>query len=262
MDRCFVIQPFDKGKFDQRYKDSFKQAIEAAGLEPYRVDSDMSVRVPIEDIEKRIRESVVCFADISIDNPNVWYELGYAFACGKDVVMVCSDEREGNFPFDIAHKFIIRYQTRSKSDFSDLEKQITSKLIALSKSSKTASTLNEAPVVAQEGLTSNEIALLIFIAESSFSSEDTISIYNLKSEMGKAGYTDIATSVAFRSLRRMGMIETLMTSDYNSNEYVACLLTDKGEDWLLSNQDKLIYRKGEQKAPVVDLNADDDDLPF
>jgi hypothetical protein len=46
MEKCFVIQPFDKGKFDQRYEESYKLAIENGGLEPYRIDSDLAVRIP------------------------------------------------------------------------------------------------------------------------------------------------------------------------------------------------------------------------
>src|SRR5687767_12595358 len=99
MGTCFVIQPFDKGKFDKRFTDVFKPAIEKANLVPYRVDEDSSVRVPIETIEKGIRQSHLCFADITLDNPNVWYELGYAFACNKDVILICSDERKTDFPF-------------------------------------------------------------------------------------------------------------------------------------------------------------------
>ena len=37
---CFMIQPFDRGKFDKRYEDVFKAAIEETGLEAYRVDND------------------------------------------------------------------------------------------------------------------------------------------------------------------------------------------------------------------------------
>jgi hypothetical protein len=45
MPRCFVIQPFDKGPYDKRYKDVQVPAITDAGLEPYRVDEDPSVTV-------------------------------------------------------------------------------------------------------------------------------------------------------------------------------------------------------------------------
>jgi len=91
MPTCFVNQPFDNGKFDKRYADTFYPAIEESDREPYRVDQDPRVAIPIEAIEEGIRDAAICFADITTDNPNVWYELGYAFAAGKAVVMVCSE---------------------------------------------------------------------------------------------------------------------------------------------------------------------------
>ena len=63
MPRCFVIQPFDNGRFDKRYRDVFGPAIEAAGLEPYRADRDPGVSIIIEEIESRIRDADVCLAD-------------------------------------------------------------------------------------------------------------------------------------------------------------------------------------------------------
>ena len=75
MPRCFMIQPFDGGqRYDKRYEDVFEPAIRDAGLEPYRVDRDPSVSVPIENIERDIKTSAVCLAEISTDNPNVWFE--------------------------------------------------------------------------------------------------------------------------------------------------------------------------------------------
>jgi nucleoside 2-deoxyribosyltransferase len=98
MPTCFVIQPFDQGKFDKRYRQTFSPAIIAAGLTPYRVDEDAGVEVPIEAIEKGIQGATICLADITTDNPNVWYELGYAMAIGRQVVMICSTEREERYP--------------------------------------------------------------------------------------------------------------------------------------------------------------------
>ncbi|WP_211225001.1 hypothetical protein [Spirosoma spitsbergense] len=118
MRTCFVAQPFDGDKFDLRYSDVFEPAIKNAGLEPYRVDKDPSVEIPIEEIESRIKTAEIILVDITLDNPNVWYELGYAFACKKDVVMVCcSDERIGRFPFDIQHRSILPYKAGSRSNF-------------------------------------------------------------------------------------------------------------------------------------------------
>jgi hypothetical protein len=72
MERCFVIQPFDRDVFDGRYKDTFKLAIEEAGFEPYRVDEDPGSSIPIDDIEKGIREAAVCFAEMETPVENVW----------------------------------------------------------------------------------------------------------------------------------------------------------------------------------------------
>ncbi len=72
MSTCFVIQPFDSGKFDKRFKETFAPAIQAAGLEPYRVDQDSKADVLIHSIKDGIRAAAVCLADITMDNPNVW----------------------------------------------------------------------------------------------------------------------------------------------------------------------------------------------
>ena len=103
MGRCFVIQPFDEGGFyDRRYAEVLAPAVRGAGLEPYRVDRDPSADVPIETIESEIQSAAACIAGISEDNPNVWYELGYAMAARKDVVLLSSAARK-RYPFDIQH---------------------------------------------------------------------------------------------------------------------------------------------------------------
>lgn len=259
MEKCFVIQPFDNDKFDKRFVDIFEPAILNAGFEAYRIDKDLSVRIPIDEIEKGISESAICFAEITSDNPNVWYELGYAFACNKDVVMVCSDERQGKFPFDIQHRHVITYKTSSTSDFTTLEDTITRKIKAFQLKSKTVKKLNTTPIIETEGLKGHEIALLILIMENQVSAEDSISVYTLKHEMNKSGYTDIATSVGIRTLVKNGMIETFKNIDnYNNNEeYIACRLTDIGENWVLSNQDQLQFRKAKNNDKDII-----DDLPF
>jgi hypothetical protein len=259
MEKCFVIQPFDNDKFDKRFVDIFEPAIKNAELEPYRIDKDLSVRIPIEEIEKGIAESRICFAEITSDNPNVWYELGFAFACNKDVIMVCSDERIGKFPFDIQHRHIITYKTSSTSDFLTLGDTITRKIKAFQLKSNTIKQLNITPVVETEGLKGHEIALLILMMANQVSSEDSSAVYTLKNEMTKAGYTDIATSVGIRTLTKLGMIETYKEIDNwnNVQEFIACKLLEKGESWILSNQEQLEFRKKNNfEIPAVD------DLPF
>lgn len=257
---CFVIQPFDKDKFDKRYNDVFEPAIKNAGYNSYRVDKDNSVVVPIDQIEKGINESNICFAEISTDNPNVWYELGYAFACGKNVIMVCSEERIGKFPFDIQHRFVITYKTGSLSDFNELSEKITTKIKAIEHKNKTVETLSQIPMQEVKGLKSHEIALLILVMENTVSREDYASVYFLKNQMNSSGYRNLATSVGMRTLEKMQLLETFMKTDdwNNGEEFAACKLTELGENWILDNQDKLEFKI------VAPLNSEttNDELPF
>lgn len=112
MKHCFIMQPFDKGKFDKRYIEIIEPVVIECGYLPYRADRDESAEVLIDTIEKMITASEVCIAEITTDNPNVWYELGYAFAKNKKVIMLCSDERgNADFPFDVRHRNILTYAT-------------------------------------------------------------------------------------------------------------------------------------------------------
>ena len=133
-DFCFVIQPYDRGKFDRRYREVIKPAVESCGLRPYRVDEDFRVDVPIVAIQDKISDATLIIAEITTDSPNVWFELGYALAKEKPLLLICSDERETKVPFDIRHRNIFRYQTGSPSDFErfrlELESRIRAKLSA------------------------------------------------------------------------------------------------------------------------------------
>jgi hypothetical protein len=249
MENCFCIQPFDGDKFDKRFDDVFEPAIRNAGLNAYRIDRDPSTKILIDDIEKAIRDSAICFAEITIDNPNVWYELGYAFSCGKDVVMVCSDERSVKFPFDIQHRSVVTYKTSSLSDFSELGTKITSKITAILHRADTVKTLNTTPVVSTKGLQGHEIALLMLAIENHFTSSDSTSAYFLKAQMEKSGYNGIATNVGLSSLSKMGYIEVLAAYDNQSQEtYSAVRLTENGIGWILANQALLQYRKTETES--------------
>ena len=100
---CFVIMPFNR-LYKGRYEQIYKPAIKAAGLSPH-VAGGPGVSSITKDIEDGIRNSHLCFAEISENNPNVWYELGFAYACGKQVVMVCDEKkRPKKLPFDVRVK--------------------------------------------------------------------------------------------------------------------------------------------------------------
>ena len=206
MNRCFVIQPFDNGKYDKRYDDVLSPAIKAAGLNPYRVDRDPHVSIPIDDIHSGIESSRICLADISTDNPNVWFELGYAIAAKKTVILICSGERASQFPFDVQHRSIIKYMTESSSDFDCLRDSITDRMkAALQKEDRMDVVGNISSLAAVEGLEHYEIATLVAAAEELPDPTSGVAAYVIQRNMENAGFASIATTLGVRGLIAKGM---------------------------------------------------------
>ena len=244
MGKCFVIQPFDKGRFDKRYEDVYCPAIRNSGLEPYRVDRDPSVSIPITDIELGIESSDACLADISTDNPNVWFELGFAIARKVEVILVCSDERKSHFPFDIQHRTVIKYSTESSSDFENLRSNITSRLKALLEKKNRLGHLGNITSVTQlEGLEHYEIAALISCAQHIDTPEDCTSAFSIRRDMESTGFTNIAATLGIRALLNKGMLEPIVDEDYDGNSFTAYKVTDFGMTWLFSNKDTLTLKQ-------------------
>ena len=168
-----------------------------------------------------------------------------------------TEERQ-KFPFDIQHRQIINYRTTSKSDYEKLELNITEKMIALLNIQKSVDQIIVNPIKESEGLKSHELTMLLLIMENQITNEESVSIYNLKTDMEKAGFNSIAISISVRELQRKGMIETFKeSSDYNGQDFLACRLTQIGEEWMLKNQDKIEFRK-----PSAANNNEADNLPF
>jgi hypothetical protein len=257
MPTCFVIQPFDGGPFDKRYEDTLSPAIKAAGVEPYRVDRDASSVIPIEDIEQGIRKADVCLAEISTNNPNVWFEVGYAIASGKPVVLVCSHERE-KFPFDVQHRAIIRYKTEAVSDFSLLADKVTRRLRAAIEKRNELSRIEElSPIANTEGLSAHEMVALVVVAQCL---NPPISAWQVMTEMNQAGHTDIAVALALRSLVR-GKFCDVETLNNGGEDFSAYSATEAGFRWLEKNQSKLLMRKEAKKVVLAPADPADD-IPF
>jgi len=238
--RCFVIQPFDDGgPYDKRYEDVLCPAIKDAALEPYRVDQDPASAIPIDDIEEDIRTSEVCLADITPDNPNIWYEVGYAFANDRPVVMICAKPRPTKPPFDVQHRHIIYYTQESPSDFKKLQKQVTERLKAQMEKAATMQTVASlSPVKTLEGdLTPYEVMVMVSIMENRLLPDEGVRPAAILGDMRKAGYTDLATTLSLESLKRKSLIE-YQKEEREDYVYTVCTLTSRGLDWMLENKDR------------------------
>ncbi len=250
MSNCFVIQPFDGGPFDKRYDDIIAPAIQDAGLEAYRVDRDPSVIIPIVDIEKGIRQSAVCLADISTDNPNVWFELGFALAAGKEVVLVGIYAPGRRFPFDIQHRAIIVYKTESSRDFKNMRKEISDRLEAILAKEVTLDKVGRlSPIADVQGLSANEMVALVSIAGNVDTPDGTTSLWTIRQDMERAGYTRVALTLAIAALLDKDMVVSKTEEDRNGEPFTVYGLTSKGMDWLQRNQDKLVLKTNKASPP-------------
>lgn len=262
MATCFVIQPFDNGKLDKRFEQVFKPAIVAAGLEPYRVDQDMHVHVPIDAIEKGIRNASICLADITTDNPNVWYELGYTLAAGTPVIMVCSTERDGKrFPFDIQHRTITEYRVDALDDFDKLRTTITARIKAsLEKGEELRRIVNEqvAPVA---GLTMEQLTVLAVSASAVGAPGSSAALYSVQNDAERASLTKLGIALGLRGLMTKGLLQRVKEKDYDGDTYDAITITDNGWDWIEQNRSKFSLRSGKTQA-FVGTEITDDDIPF
>ena len=252
------MQPFDNGPFDKRYGSVFAPAIKAAGVDPYRVDHDPAVSIPIIDIENGIRDSELCFADITTDNPNVWFELGFALAIPREVVLACSEERKTKHPFDVQHRSIITYKTGAPQDFDELKQKITKRVQAVLKKNEELGRVFARSVVKDtEGLNQHELVALATVMQNSFLSNGYVAGYHIRNDMNRAGFTDLAVSLALKTLELKRMISTDLWTDAQDGEpYAVYKVSAQGEQWLIDNQDKLTLRMEPIERPP------DNDVPF
>ncbi len=254
MDTCFVIQPFDNAEYDQRYEQVYKVGIEEAAFKAYRVDRDFTASIPIESIERGIKDSTVCFADISEDNPNVWFELGLAIAYGKEICIVCSEART-RFPFDIQHRLVIKYRTAAPSDFEFLKTKIVERLKAISTLLNQRASLPELIDRAQQQsdeLAEYEIACLGTLAGTLASSGSSMSLYDLQREMSSVGYTDLATNASIRRLQKRKYIVVIRATDeHEQYDYDAVKILENGWTWVEDNLSKFILKKKPPKPPTT-----------
>ena len=232
--------------------------MEQAGIEPYRVDRDPSVEVPINTIEDGIRDATICLADITTDNPNVWYELGYASAAGRSVIMVCSDERvDGRFPFDIQHRAVIKYSTDSTSDFEKLQNDITERAKALVRKDETRQFIASEQLVPREGLSHVEMQVLAIAAANNAIPGDKAYVHSLKSNAERSGLTEVGFGVGIRRLEKKGLIELEWFEDNFGNSFQTATLSEKGWDWISCNDSLFdLNKKGSNPENF------DDELPF
>src|SRR5262245_26896485 len=115
---CFVDMPFGQKPdlksgvvvdFDQIYNEAIKPAIEECGLQALRGDEERTGGIIHGAMFARLLLAEVVVADLSLANPNVFYELGIRHAA-KPYTTVPIFANLGSLPFDAGLVRAIPYQ--------------------------------------------------------------------------------------------------------------------------------------------------------
>ncbi|OAV73604.1 hypothetical protein Barb6_00098 [Bacteroidales bacterium Barb6] len=98
--KAFIVMQFTD-EYNHLYSEVIKPVVEESGFECERADEAYTTNPILQDIIQSIRESSIIIADITPNNPNVFYEVGYAHAINMPTILLCDRKRE-ELPFDIS----------------------------------------------------------------------------------------------------------------------------------------------------------------
>jgi hypothetical protein len=105
--KVFVVMQFSE-TYQQIYQEVIRPVVEGNFcLEAYHGGEVFGPGIILQDIVQGIVESEVVIADITPENQNVFYELGYAHALGKPTILLA--ERGKQLPFDVSGYRVLMY---------------------------------------------------------------------------------------------------------------------------------------------------------
>ena len=111
---AFVVMPYgtkEEIDFNRVYGELIKPALEGAGFEVFRADEEMRAGDIRTDMFQELLLADLVVADLSIDNPNVWYELGVRHALRARGVIGIRCRRD-YMPFDVHTDRSLRYRIK------------------------------------------------------------------------------------------------------------------------------------------------------
>lgn len=122
---AFVAMPFH-ADFTDRFHYGIARPLRRLGLVCERMDQMNFTGDVVAMMRRRIAEARIIVADISSANPNVYLEIGYAWACGRPTVLLCGNDSEPLF--DVRGQRFLRYES-----IRELEEKLTQEIVGLLK---------------------------------------------------------------------------------------------------------------------------------
>ena len=118
--KAFVIMPFGSD-FNDVYKLGIKATAKECDVDAKRLDDDFFDTNMVEEIYKKRNDADFIIADMTGRNPNVFYEVGYADAKNKLILLLTQNVND--IPFDFKQRLHIEY-----SDVSSLKEKLKNKI--------------------------------------------------------------------------------------------------------------------------------------
>ena len=109
--KAFIVMQFSS-PYNEVYSDVIKDVCEREefNIDAGRADEIYGPGIIIKDVIDRIARSQFVIADISPDNPNVYFEVGYALALGKPIILLAQHRKSGEpLPFDLSAFRVLFY---------------------------------------------------------------------------------------------------------------------------------------------------------
>ena len=117
----FVLMPFEDS-FTDTYELGIKSACEESGAYCERVDEQIFEGSILNRIYNQISKADLIIADMTGRNANVFYEVGYAHALNKSVILLTKSSND--IPFDLKHYTHIIYEGK----ITELKKDLIPRL--------------------------------------------------------------------------------------------------------------------------------------
>lgn len=113
--KCFVIMPFiPELHYFYLY---IKQYLEQTHKIQIERADERILTIPFSDkINDNIRDSDVIIADCSGQKPNIFYEVGFARALNKKIILITKDAIS-DIPSDVKHYEFIKYELNNDIEF-------------------------------------------------------------------------------------------------------------------------------------------------
>lgn len=143
---CFVLMPFGTKPFpdgtgrtydfDKVYRVVIQRAVREAGMVPVRADERIGPALIHSEMFRDLRDRAVVLADLSLDNPNVFYELGIRHVMSSNgTVLIC--RRGSALPFDVNLSRVIFYEFDGVAlDWEEVERVVKDATLALQEAQK------------------------------------------------------------------------------------------------------------------------------